>query len=575
MKRFKLSISSTKKILKSNTTSKCYLSIILLCKSNVSQTVFPKWHLIILDCGFREKGIYNTWAPYLSYYLVLIIIALLFLGLSFSLNEFFLINTLEIKINFRAFNSIPVIIVLIISSSVFLWARFYIKGSRRLTLFKTFLFSFVFSIILLLFRDRLFIIFLGWEGLGITSFVLIIFYQNWARFNGGVLTILTNRIGDALLIIRYSYWLIINRHTSLKYGIRALLVFIFTMLTFTKSAQLPFTSWLPAAIAAPTPVRSLVHRSTLVTAGVWLLIKYGSRRFLRINLWFCVGRITISLARIAALVELDGKKVVALSTLSQLGLIVLSLSIGGYYICLFHLAIHAFAKANLFLVVGNQIHSRFSLQDIRLIKRRNQEFVISLIIFIRLLRLSGVFFLSGFFSKEFILIRESSTMNSIITFIVFIVVITITLVYCLKLFFILMIENEYLLQEKSSSLSKSFSPLRLRVITVFTGWIFSKNLNLIAVSLLRGTYWFFLFRAGIYIFSVSFLKWGIVFQRQISLNKIIRKFLLKFRQKTIYFSINSLFESNYLITTHLLSRNLSFLARLVFFGLGTTALIFL
>ncbi|NJL11017.1 MAG: hypothetical protein HC908_14965 [Calothrix sp. SM1_7_51] len=129
----------------------------------------------------------------------------------------------------------------------------------------------------------------------------------------------------------------------------------------------------------------------------------------------------------------DGKKIVALSTLRQLGLIFISLSLGGVYICLFHLVIHAFAKANLFLVVGNLIHSRFSLQDIRLIKTGTQSLIFNLLIIVRILRLRGVFFSSGFFSKELILIRENSLIRRILTTTLLIIVITITIIYCLNL----------------------------------------------------------------------------------------------------------------------------------------------
>jgi NADH-quinone oxidoreductase subunit L len=119
-----------------------------------------------------------------------------------------------------------------------------------------------------------------------------------------------------------------------------------------------------------------------------------------------LGVFTLISASFFALVESDTKKVVALSTLSQLGLIFIALSLGGLFICLFHLLIHAFSKANLFLIIGNLIHSRFSEQDIRFINKRERATTFYFIIFVRIMSLSGVVFISVFFSKFFILIKE-------------------------------------------------------------------------------------------------------------------------------------------------------------------------
>jgi NADH-quinone oxidoreductase subunit L len=146
-----------------------------------------------------------------------------------------------------------------------------------------------------------------------------------------------------------------------------------------------------------------------------------------------LGVFTLISASFFALVESDTKKVVALSTLSQLGLIFIALSLGGLFICLFHLLIHAFSKANLFLIIGNLIHSRFSEQDIRFINKRERATTFYFIIFVRIMSLSGVLFISGFFSKDFILINEPYFSNSIIEFIISIYIVSLTLAYCYKL----------------------------------------------------------------------------------------------------------------------------------------------
>lgn len=174
----------------------------------------------------------------------------------------------------------------------------------------------------------------------------------------------------------------------------------------TKSAQIPFSAWLPAAIAAPTPVSSLVHSSTLVTAGVYLLVRHSE--FLVKNgvseYLLVIGRLTIVIARVRAFLERDLKKIVALSTLSQLGVIILSLGLGSYFARFFHLLRHAFFKALLFLGTGSIIHNRLDYQDMRVIGRGLPRLPVrhSRIILARF-RLIGLPFISAFFSKEIIL----------------------------------------------------------------------------------------------------------------------------------------------------------------------------
>merc|ERR1712135_249852 len=132
--------------------------------------------------------------------------------------------------------------------------------------------------------------------------------------------------------------------------------------SITKSAQIPFSSWLPSAIAAPTPVRALVHSSTLVTAGVYLLLRFN---LFSIEWMLLLGRMTMLIAGVRACTELDIKKIVALSTLSQLGVIIVSLSLFQKNFCFFHLITHAIFKALLFMCVGVGIHTPYGSQDFR------------------------------------------------------------------------------------------------------------------------------------------------------------------------------------------------------------------
>lgn len=206
----------------------------------------------------------------------------------------------------------------------------------------------------------------------------------------------------------------------------------------TKRAQIPFSVWLPLAIAAPTPVSSLVHSSTLVTSGVYLLIRFD--RFIRVHFVFeYLFIVTLLLSRIRACLENDLKKIIALSTLSQLSLIMVILIEGFADICFFHLLIHAIFKCLLFLCSGNIIHNYASNQDIRLIGVFVGCFpVLTRYLNISLIVLIGLPFLSAFYSKDYFLeiIYTNSFLNLFIMIVVYISV-ALTVAYSLRLIYLL------------------------------------------------------------------------------------------------------------------------------------------
>ncbi len=174
----------------------------------------------------------------------------------------------------------------------------------------------------------------------------------------------------------------------------------------TKRAQIPFSSWLPAAIAAPTPVSALVHSSTLVTAGVYLLIRFSNllNGFNLVGVLLIIGRLTMFMSGVCANFEIDFKKVIALSTLSQLGLIMGTLSLILEKLSFFHLLTHALFKALLFLCAGVLIHRMNNFQDVRRSGRFIGQLRLVLLCFsISRLALCGMPFLAGFYSKDLIL----------------------------------------------------------------------------------------------------------------------------------------------------------------------------
>ena len=302
-------------------------------------------------------------------------------------------------------------LVRLVSGSVIIFSSSYIITEKFFSRFIFLVFIFIMSIFLLILSPNIISLLLGWDGLGVTSYLLVIFYQRNKSYNAGILTALTNRLGDVGLLVSISLIIYLGSWTYLYLNVNnrifsQILVYLIIISACTKSAQIPFSAWLPAAIAAPTPVSALVHSSTLVTAGVYLLIRINLiiveiniSKFLRI-----LGILTIIIAGMTAIVEIDIKKVIALSTLRQLGIIIIILGIGNPILSFFHLISHAFFKAILFICAGLIIHRIKDYQDIRKIGFNyiNMNLSVSIII-VANIRLCGLPFLRGFYSKDIII----------------------------------------------------------------------------------------------------------------------------------------------------------------------------
>jgi len=294
-------------------------------------------------------------------------------------------------------------------------------GSDSRTGFHLLVASFVGSILALILSPNLVTLIIGWDGLGISSFFLVIFYKRNKSFNAGLLTALSNRVGDALILISLSLGLFYSTFSTLPLShyvgeVPLLLVVRLAVAASTKRAQVPFRAWLPAAMAAPTPVSALVHSSTLVTAGVYLLLRVVPLLSFKLPLIIlgALGRVTITMASLRAFLESDLKKIVALSTLSQLGVMVLRLRLGLASIAFFHLIVHAFFKALLFIATGNLIHNRMDYQDLRLIGGHLPSLPITqATVVVTKLRLCGLPFFSAFYSKELVLESLSSQLGGV------------------------------------------------------------------------------------------------------------------------------------------------------------------
>nr|YP_010400252.1 NADH dehydrogenase subunit 5 [Drupella margariticola]UQS75951.1 NADH dehydrogenase subunit 5 [Drupella margariticola] len=333
-------------------------------------------------------------------------------------------------------------VVCLISGCVMLFSSSYMSHDPFLKRFTWLVMLFVLSMNLLVFIPSLPALLLGWDGLGIVSFALVIYYQNMKSLGAGMLTVLANRIGDVMILISIGL-LVLQGHWSIilmwDFYLSTWVILTITLAAMTKSAQIPFSSWLPAAMAAPTPVSALVHSSTLVTAGVFLLIRFfpflNTISEFKIMLLF-IAVLTLLMAGIGANYENDLKKIIALSTLSQLGVMMMSLGMGMPFLALFHLYTHALFKALLFLCAGMIIHNSSNTQDIRHMGLLFSQAPLTIACMnVANLSLCGAPFLSGFYSKDLILeLSLNDPTNLLMVFLIFLAT-GMTAAYSLRLSF--------------------------------------------------------------------------------------------------------------------------------------------
>nr|YP_010015586.1 NADH dehydrogenase subunit 5 [Svistella anhuiensis]QFG38964.1 NADH dehydrogenase subunit 5 [Svistella anhuiensis] len=338
--------------------------------------------------------------------------------------------------------------VMFISSMIILYSNSYMKGDFNIDRFIILVSLFVFSMMFMIISPNLMSILLGWDGLGLVSYCLVIYYQNVKSYGAGMLTILMNRVGDVALLVsigwmlNFGSWNYLFYYDKVDWNIEFKIIGIMVILAaMTKSAQIPFSSWLPAAMAAPTPVSALVHSSTLVTAGVYLMIRFSNLIYMiNVNEFLLfIGCLTMFMAGLGANFEFDLKKIIALSTLSQLGFMVSAIGLGMPNLAFFHLLTHALFKALLFMCAGVIIHNFNNLQDIRGMGSLVHQMPFTSICFsFSNLALCGMPFLTGFYSKDLILEMSLMTFMNKFVFIMFFMSVGLTVCYSFRLIYYLM-----------------------------------------------------------------------------------------------------------------------------------------
>nr|BDQ43753.1 NADH dehydrogenase subunit 5 [Metaphire communissima] len=326
--------------------------------------------------------------------------------------------------------------VLLISANVLQFSTTYMKDDKFIDRFTVLVMLFVLSMNMLIFFPHLMILLFGWDGLGLVSFILVIYYQNPKSLAAGMITALTNRIGDVMLLLSIAWtlnqghWNIIHMWETSMFTWQSAAIMLAAM---TKSAQMPFSSWLPAAMAAPTPVSALVHSSTLVTAGVFLLIRFYP--FLSAAQWFnslllLIAVTTTTMAGLSAMTECDMKKIIALSTLSQLGMMMTAMGLGMVNLAYFHMITHALFKALLFICAGTLIHSHMHSQDLRWMGNITTQMPTTTSCFILAnMALCGAPFMSGFYSKDMIVESSIFYSNNFIMLLIILFTVSLTSFY--------------------------------------------------------------------------------------------------------------------------------------------------
>lgn len=305
----------------------------------------------------------------------------------------------DLELLISIWNFLFLLIVLLIRRRVMIFSFSYIRGYNV----RNFIFlyvSFIIRMLWLILRNNFYWIMFGWDGLGVVSFLLIIFYINYESINNGLFTLFQNRVGDLFFVffilglINIRIW----RNLILKWGLIFLIIG-----ASVKSAQFPFNAWLLSAIRAPTPISSLVHSSTLVVAGVFILLQFRYCLIDVLEVLKGIRILSLMLRRFGLLNELDIKKLIAYSTMRHVSLIIYLLSFQLYKVVYFHLNIHAIFKSLIFICFGFVILASYHSQDKRLVSLINLNPLIKIIYYFSCICLAGLPFLRGFFSKDLII----------------------------------------------------------------------------------------------------------------------------------------------------------------------------
>jgi NADH-ubiquinone oxidoreductase chain 5 len=383
--------------------------------------------------------------------------------------------------------------VLIISSLVHFYSIGYMSHDPHSQRFFSYLSLFTFMMIILVTGNNYLLMFVGWEGVGVCSYLLVSFWFTRIAANQSSLSaFLTNRVGDAFLTIgmfillwslgNLDYSIIFSLSPYINENIITIIGICLLIGAMAKSSQVGLHIWLPMAMEGPTPVSALIHAATMVTAGVYLLIRSSplieySSTVLLICLW--LGAITTVFSSLIGLFQQDIKKIIAYSTMSQLGMMVIAIGLSSYNIAIFHLVNHAFYKGLLFLGAGAVIHAVADNQDLRryggLISFLPLTYTVILIASLSLVAFP---FMTGFYSKDFIL--ESAFgqyhFSSISVYIIATIGAIFTTLYSVKVIYLTFIANpngpiQYYKNAHEGDIFLSLPLVILAIFSIYFGYL--------------------------------------------------------------------------------------------------------
>lgn len=407
-----------------------------------------------------------------------------------NLFDWIVIGSLNIPFGFVVdqVSVVMMTVVTVVSTMVHIHSIGYMEHDKGFNRYFSYLSAFVFSMLVLVMSDNFAVLFIGWEGVGVCSWLLIGFWYHkesatWAANEAFIM----NRVGDLGLLL--GMFLIYWHIGSLQYDIvfaqistleNSTLVWIAALLflgAMGKSAQFPLHTWLADAMEGPTPVSALIHAATMVTAGVYLVIRSNELYTLVPEVGYAIAALGAFVAIFAAsmaLVNNDMKRIIAYSTLSQLGYMFVAAGLGAYWVALFHLATHAFFKSVLFLGAGNVMHAMDDELDIRKMGGlHNKMKATSIIMAVASLALAGIFPLAGFFSKDKIL-EAAFNADAIMLWAVLWITAGLTAFYSFRLVMkIFFGEQNYSNEEHHPHEAKNFviaAMIPLAILAVIAGW---------------------------------------------------------------------------------------------------------